>query len=86
MSTKISKTYAIISINDLNKIDFLQVGETSEQTIRKSLDGTQFVLKWNVEPSFISSGEVLPMQVLTHVEVVELMNTATWQEPIPEVE
>jgi hypothetical protein len=38
--------YAIININDLDNVDFTQIGETSSDTIRKSLDGTMFVLKW----------------------------------------
>jgi len=78
--------YATISIDDLNKIDFSQVGETSENTIRKSLDLTQFVIKYESEhePTFIADGLVLPIQVLTHEEAIELMQTAEWQEPMPE--
>ena len=50
MSTRIAETYAIINIADLGNIDFAQVGETDENTIRKSLDETQFVIKYNAEP------------------------------------
>ena len=45
MTTKQSETYAIISISDLVNIDFLQIGETDQDTIRKSLDDSQFVIK-----------------------------------------
>ena len=83
MSTRIADTYAIISIADLSNIDFLQVGETDENTIRKSLDETQFVLKWNTEPTFITDGTVVPLQTLTHEEALVLMQTAEWSEPIP---
>ena len=83
MSTRIADTYAIISIADLVNIDFSQVGETDENTIRKSLDETQFVLKWNTEPSFIADGTVTPLQTLTHDEALALMATAEWSEPIP---
>ena len=38
-------TYIIVNIADLPNVDFSQVAETSEQTIRKSLDETRFVLK-----------------------------------------
>ena len=41
-----TRTYAIINLTDVGLIDFAQVGETSASTIRKSLDGTQFVIKW----------------------------------------
>jgi hypothetical protein len=83
MSTRIADTYAIINIADLPNIDFSQVGETDENTIRKSLDETQFVLKWNTEPTFIADGPVTPLQTLTHDEALALMASAEWSEPIP---
>jgi hypothetical protein len=83
MSTRIADTYAIINIADLGNIDFSQVGETDENTIRKSLDETQFVLKWNAEPTFIADGTVVPLQTLTHDEALALMATSEWSEPIP---
>ena len=83
MSTRIADTYAIINIADLSNIDFSQVGETDENTIRKSLDETQFVLKWNTEPTFITDGTVVPLQTLTHEEALTLMATSEWSEPMP---
>ena len=77
MSTRIAETYAIINIADLGNIDFSQVGETDENTIRKSLDETQFVLKWNTEPSFIADGSVTPLQTLTHDEALTLIRPKT---------
>ena len=72
-----------LSIADLSNIDFSQVGETDENTIRKSLDETQFVLKWNTEPTFITDGTVVPLQTLTHDQALTLMATSEWSEPIP---
>jgi hypothetical protein len=83
MSTRIADTYAIISIADLANVDFSQVGETDETTIRKSLDETQFVLKWDIEPTFITDGSIVPLQNLTHQEALTLMATSEWSEPIP---
>jgi hypothetical protein len=83
MSTKQAETYAIINIADLGNIDFSQVGETDENTIRKSLDETQFVIKWNTEPTFIADGTVAPLQTLTHEQALTLMASAEWSEPIP---
>ena len=83
MSTRIAETYAIINIADLGNIDFVQVGETDQDTIRKSLDDTQFVLKWDTEPTFITDGTVVPVQTLTHAEALTLMASAEWSEPIP---
>jgi hypothetical protein len=70
--------YAIININDLDNVDFTQIGETSSETIRKSLDETMFVLKWETMPTFITDGTIVPLQVLTHEECLELMNTSEW--------
>ena len=79
---KAAEIYAIISTADLPNIDFLQVGETNENTIRKSLDESQFVIKYNSTPSFISNGTVTPIETLTHSEALALMATEAWSEPI----
>jgi len=79
---KVAETYAIINIADLPNIDFAQVGETSENTIRKSLDESQFVIKWNTTPTFIADLSVVPVQILTHLEALTLMSTEAWSEPI----
>ncbi len=72
------KTYSIINIADLNLIDFSQVFEGSE-TIRKNIDETQFVIKYNTEPTFISDGTVTPIQTLNHSDCIALMHTVEWQ-------
>ena len=82
MSTRQAETYAIVSITDLANIDFAQIGETDETTIRKSLDDLQFVIKYNTEPSFITDGTVTPLQTLTHTEALTLMASAEWSEPL----
>ena len=79
---RIAETYATINIADLPLIDFAQIGETSENTIRKSLDELQFIIKWNTEPTFITDGTVTPLQILTHAEAVKLMNTLAWSLPL----
>ena len=80
---KQAETYATINIADLALIDFAQIGETDENTIRKSLDGLQFVIKWNTEPTFILDGSVAIIQVMTHDEALVLMASAEWSEPLP---
>ena len=78
-----NKTYAICNIaTDLQNIDFSQVGQSSAGTVRRSIDDTLFVIKYNAEPTFINDGTVTPSQVLTHSQALELMATAEWSEPI----
>jgi len=75
--------YAIINTSDLSNIDFSQIGETSADTLRYNLAGTEFVIKWNTTPTFISDGSVVPVSELTHAEALALMATAEWTEPEP---
>ena len=78
-----NRTYTILNISDLANVDFSQVGETSENTVRKSINETQFVIKYNTTPTFISDGTVTPVEVLSYSEVLELMSTSEWSEPMP---
>ena len=79
-----NKTYAIINLTDIGLIDFSQVGQTSASTVRKSLDNTQFVIKWEIGyvPTFIMDGTVIPVGTYTHEEILEIMATDKWSEPI----
>jgi len=54
-------------------------------TIRKSLDNTQFVIKWQegYVPTFISDGTVVPVQEYDHHAILELMSTSAWSDPDP---
>ena len=81
------KIYAIIKLTEIGLIDFGQVAESSAFTVRKSLDDTQFVVKWQegYEPTFIADGTVKPLQVLTHSGALDLMSTSEWSQPLEEV-
>jgi len=46
MTTAISKQFIIFNINEVNKIEFAEVLETSIDTVRKSIDGTKTFVKW----------------------------------------
>lgn len=80
----ISRTYAVIELTDIGKIDFAQVSDNSVFTVRKSLDDTQFVIKWvdGYTPTFITDGSVIPVGTYTHEEILILMATPAWSEPI----
>ena len=77
--------YAIINIADLGLINFSEIDETDATTIRKSIDELMFIIKYfnEHEPSFITNGSVVPTQILTHEQAIELMATIEWTEPIP---
>ena len=73
-------TYATISIDDLPKVDFNQVSQTSNETIRRSLDFTMFVLSWHKTPTFIEDELIIPIGIYSHAEILELMLTEEWTE------
>ena len=76
-----SLTYAIIAVSDIDSVDFSQVGENSADTVRRSVDGTKFVLKWDTEPTFIADGTIVPLSILTYEACLDLMDTPEWTEP-----
>jgi hypothetical protein len=75
-----TKTYVVINIADLNLVDFVQVSESSASTIRKSVDETQFTLKWEEGyiPTFITDGTITPVGTYDHHAILELMATPAW--------
>jgi hypothetical protein len=79
-----TKTYATINLTDIALIDFAQIGETSASTVRKSIDNTQFVIKWQegYVPTFITDSSVIPLGTYDHHAILELMATSFWSEPI----
>jgi hypothetical protein len=81
-----NKTYAVINLTDISLIDFSQVAQSSASTIRKSIDDTQFVIKWQdgYTPTFIMDNTVVPVGTYDHHAILELMATDKWSEPIEE--
>ena len=77
-------TYITINTDELSLVDFNEVMETSEDTVRLSIDGLQTVLKWEgAEPSFVSTLSSYEGPY-THEEILALMATPEWTEPIEE--
>ena len=76
-------TYIIINMTEIGLVNFNEVLETSQSTLRLSVDETQTVLKWNgSEPSFLSSLSSYDGPY-THSEILTIMATPAWNDPIP---
>ena len=74
-------TYIIINMSEIALVDFNQVMETSEQTLRLSIDGSQGILKWKgAEPSFVSTLSSYEGPY-THEEILVIMATPEWTDP-----
>ena len=77
-------TYITINTDELSLVDFNEVMETSEDTVRLSVDGLETVLKWEgTEPSFISTLSSYEGPY-THQEILAIMATPEWTSPIDE--
>ena len=76
-------TYITINTDELSLVDFNEVMETSEDTVRLSVDGLQTVLKWEGnEPSFVSTLSSYEGPY-THEEILAIMATPEWTNPNP---
>ena len=76
-----NRTYSFIETSDIGSVDFSQVMETSAATVRKSIDETQFILKWSTAdwPTFIApSGSVTPVWEGTHAECLNQLTSSFW--------
>ena len=72
------RNYVIFSVEELNKIDFTQVLETSSETVRKSINGTKTFVKWNgVAPECINNLTTIE-NYYTHEEMLELLSNNEW--------
>ena len=74
-------TYAIINTIDKDNVDFNEVVQ-KVSTVRYSLDGSKFLIKYETEPSFIVNGNVMPDAVLNHNNCLTLMSSTEWTEDL----
>ena len=72
------RKYIIFDVSELNKINFNEVLEDSQSTLRYSLDGTKSFIKWeDIEPSFLSN-LLTKSRIYTLVEISEILLTSEW--------
>lgn len=75
-----SKNYVIIDASDVSSIDFSEVMETSAETLRYSLDGSQTFIKYEgTRPSFLDEDDI----DLTHAEILDVLSHEDWTSPAP---
>ena len=63
---------------DVSNIDFSQVDETNQDTLRLSIDGTKTVLKFSGE----TPGFLVGLQQYNHAEALAIMATPEWTDNI----
>ena len=65
-------------MDNVSNIDFSQVAETSEDTLRLSIDKTKTVLKFTGE----TPGFLVGLQQYSHSEILAIMRTPEWSDNI----
>ena len=80
-----NRKYLIFTTPQLSKVDFTQVGETSADTVRKSVDQTKTFVKWEGEdPTFIS--QLTDTEgPYTHEEILNILATEEWTQVMEEL-
>ena len=78
-----NREFMIFSVTELDQIDFTQVCETSEETVRKSVDGTKTFVKWDgVTPECVAN-LTTKEGPYTYEEILVILATPEWTDPNP---
>jgi hypothetical protein len=73
-----NRNFVIFSASELDKIDFNQILEDSHETIRKSLDGTLVLMKYDGDvPGFLSDMTTI-VGTYTYDEILPILGTSVW--------
>ena len=79
------REFMIFNISELNQIDFTQVLETSEETVRKSVDETKTFVKWDgVIPECVNN-LTTKEGPYTYDEILSILSTTEWTDPNPQM-
>lgn len=78
-----NRKFIIFNVNELDQIDFTDVLETSQDTVRKSVDKTKTFVKWDgIMPQCVSD-LTTKEGPYTYEEILSILSTPEWSEPIP---
>jgi hypothetical protein len=77
-----NRKWIIINVEEVDKVDFSKILETSSNTLVYSRDGSKTFIKWEGEnPDFISSLET-KSQIYNWHEILEILQTSEWSSDI----
>lgn len=81
-----NRKYVIIPASEINNIDFAEVLETSADTCRYSVDGTETFVKYEGDqPASVAAIES-KSQEYTHAEILVILSGEAWTAPMEEDE
>ena len=78
------RSFLIFNVSEINKVDFDEVLETSPTTLRKSVDETKTLIKWEDPdtPAFVAT-MTTKEGPYTYDEILVILATPEWTDPSP---
>ena len=80
-----NRKYVIIPASEINNIDFAEVLETSADTCRYSVDGTETFVKYEGDQPASVAAITGKSQEYDHTGILNILATAEWTTPIEEM-
>lgn len=78
-----NRRYVIFNVIELNKINFVEVLETSAETVRKSVDQQKTFVKWDGQEAPASIQNLITKsQYYTHEEMLNILSGEEWTAPL----
>ena len=76
------RNYIIFNMSEVDSVDFSQVMETSQETIRKSIDEQKTFVKWEGAKMPNSLNDLQTKEgPYSHGEMTKIMTTKEWLSP-----
>ena len=74
-----TRNFMILNVSELHNIDFTQVLETSQDTVRKSIDQTKTFVKWDGEIISTSVDSLTTKEgPYTYTEILDILAGPEW--------
>ncbi len=78
-----NRRFVIFEVTELGVIDFSQVDETSASTVRKSVDGLETFVKYDLPMPSSVIDLTTKSQEYTYDEILVILSTPEWSAPFP---
>lgn len=76
-----NRKFIIFGVEELSKIDFSQVIETSVDTVRRSVNGNKTFVKWDGEIPQCVVNLTTKEGPYTYEEILQILSTPEWTDP-----
>ena len=76
-----NRHYVVFDLTEVDTIDFSEVMETSAETLRKNLAGTQSFVKYEGDMPASVTALTTKSQEYTHEEILALLAGEEWTDP-----